>query len=167
MLSLDFICQHPDIVRHALRKRRDGRNISDILHLAEQRRELITRSDGLYATLRKLKENTRSLPLEMRQTPNVQIKALTEEIRQLELRGSDIGTRLHLLLLNLPNIPHASVKEQDDATIGEEVRRWGEPFHLHAEEWCEGRREQVCHSQRRRSQTGTGTYLFYAGYTYT
>ena len=133
MLSLDFICQHPDIVRNALRKRRDGRNIDDILHLAEQRRDLITRSDGLYATLRKLKENTRALPVEMRESPNVQIKALTEEIRQLELQGSDIGTRLHLMLLNLPNIPHASVKEYDGSTIGEEVRRWGEPFHLHAE----------------------------------
>lgn len=143
MLSLDFICQHPDIVRNALRKRRDGRNIDDILHLAEQRRDLITRSDGLYATLRKLKENTRALPVEMRESPNVQIKALTEEIRQLELQGSDIGTRLHLMLLNLPNIPHASVKEHDGSTVGEEVRRWGEPFHLHAEpqpHWLLGER---------------------------
>jgi seryl-tRNA synthetase len=133
MLSLDFICQHPDIVRNALGKRRDGRNIDDILHLAGQRRRLIARSDGLYATLRKLKDNTRSLPLEMREAPNVQIKALTEEIRQLELQGSDIGTRLHLMLLNLPNVPHASVKEHDGSTIGEEVRRWGEPIRLHAE----------------------------------
>ncbi|MEI4878526.1 hypothetical protein, partial [Klebsiella pneumoniae] len=79
--------------------------------LAEQRHNLIARSDGLYATLRKLKENTRALPVGMREAPNLQIKALTEEIRQLEMQGSDIGTRLHLMLLNLPNMPHASVKE--------------------------------------------------------
>src|SRR5579859_3423468 len=133
MLSLDFICQHPDIVRDALRKRGDNRNIDDILYLAEQRRRLITRSDALYATLRKLKETTHSLPLERRETPNAQIKSLTEEIRQLELQGSDTGTRLHLMLLNLPNIPHATVKDSDDSTIGEEVRRWGEPYHLHTE----------------------------------
>lgn len=133
MLSLDFICQHPDIVREALRKRHDGRNIDDILHLAEQRRNLTTRSDDLYATLRQLKENTRALPVEMRESPSVQIKALTEEIRQLELQSSDIGTRLHLMLLNLPNIPHASVQEHEDSTIGEVIRRWGEPFHFHVD----------------------------------
>jgi len=133
MLSLDFICQHPDIVRDALQKRHDGKNIDDILRLAEQQRDLIARSDGLYATLRKLKENTRALPVEMREAPNLQIKALTEEIRQLEMQASDIGTRLHLMLLNLPNLPHASVKELEGSTIGEEVRRWGEPFHFHVE----------------------------------
>ena len=133
MLSLDFICHHPDIVRSALQKRHDGRNIDDILHLAEQRRDLIARSDSLYVILRKLKDTTRSLPVEMREAPNAQIKTVTEEIRQLEMQSSDIGTRLHLMLLNLPNIPHASVKEQDGSTIGEEVRCWGEPYHLHAE----------------------------------
>src|SRR5215472_3975506 len=133
MLSLDFICQHPDIVRNALQKRHDGKNIDDILRLAEQRRDLIARSDGLYTSLRKLKENTRTLPVEMREAPNLQIKVLTEEIRQLEMQASDIGTRLNLMLLNLPNLPHASVKELEGSTIGEEVRRWGEPFHFHIE----------------------------------
>ncbi len=38
MLSLDFICQHPQVVREALRRRRDPRNIDEILRLAEQRR---------------------------------------------------------------------------------------------------------------------------------
>jgi seryl-tRNA synthetase len=133
MLNLDFICQHPDIVRDALRKRHDNRNIDDVLRLAEQRRGLITRSDGLYAALKKLKEKLRSLPVERREAQHAQIKAITEDIRQLELQSSDVATRLHLMLLNLPNIPHASVKEDDGSTVGEEVRRWGEPFPLHAE----------------------------------
>jgi seryl-tRNA synthetase len=133
MLNLDFICQHPDIVRDALRKRHDGRNLDDILRLAEQRRGLLTRSDGLYAALKKLKENIRSVPIERRDAYNAQVKAVTEDIRQLELQSADIDTRLHFMLLELPNIPHSSVKENDGSVIGEEVRRWGEPFPMHAE----------------------------------
>ncbi len=129
MLSLDFICQHPDVIRDALQKRHDSRNIDDILRLAEQRRGLVARSDDLYTTLNRL----RSLPIEKREAQNVQIKTITEELRQLELQSSDLGTRLRFLLLNLPNIPHASVKEDDGSTVGEEVRRWGEPFPLYAE----------------------------------
>ena len=133
MLNLDFICQHPDIVRDALRKRHDHRNIDDILHFAEQRRGLITRIDGLYAALKKLKEKLRSLPTEKQGDQHAHMKAIAADIRQLELQSSDIATRLNLMLLKLPNIPHASVKEGDGSTVGEEVRRWGEPFPLHVE----------------------------------
>jgi seryl-tRNA synthetase len=129
MPNIDFVCQHPDIIRNALQKRHDGRNIDDILHLAEQRRDLVTRSDGLYTAL----DHLRSLPVEKREAQNVRIKAITEELRQLELQSSDLGARLRFMLLNLPNIPHASVKEDDGSTVGEEVRRWGEPFPLYAE----------------------------------
>ena len=129
MLNLDFICQHPECVRDALRKRRNNRNIDDILHFAEQRRGLTTRCDDLYDALKEL----RSLPHEQRLAQNVQMKALTAEIRQLELQCADISTRLRLMLLNLPNIPHASVREDDSSAVGAEVRRWGEPFPLQSE----------------------------------
>ena len=59
MLNIDFICQQPDVIRDALRKRHDSRNIDDILRLAEQRRGLVARSDDLYTALKRL----RSLPI--------------------------------------------------------------------------------------------------------
>ncbi len=132
MLSLDFICEHPDVVREALRKRQDTRNIDDILRLAEQRRGLLTRSDGLYTALKKLKATVRAQAVEGRPGLNAQIKATTEDIRHIELQSSDIDTRLQFLLLSLPNIPHASVKEEDNGVMGDEVRRWGEipTFHF-------------------------------------
>src|SRR5260370_28015027 len=127
MLSLDFICQHPDAVRDALRKRADIRNIDEILRLAEQRRGLITRSDGLYASLKKLKETVRSVPVDKRGALNAQIKAITEDIHRLELQNADVDTRLQLLLLSLPNLPHTSVKEGNETAVGGDLRKWGEP----------------------------------------
>lgn len=85
MLNLDFVCQHPTVVYDALRKRGDTRNIDEILHLAEQRRGLLTRRDGLYLSLKALKEAVRSVPIDQRSTLNAQIKAITEDIHRLEL----------------------------------------------------------------------------------
>jgi seryl-tRNA synthetase len=128
MINLDFICQHPEVVSEALRKRRDARNVDDILRLAEQRRGLATRIDGLYASLKKLKETVRIAPAAKRPALNQQIKAIIEDIRNLEIQSSDIDTQLQLLLLSLPNLPHKSVHEGDGEADNRELRKWGEPL---------------------------------------
>jgi seryl-tRNA synthetase len=133
MLSLDFICQRPEIVQEALQKRRETRNIDEILRLAEQRRGLITRNDGLYASLKKVKETVRAAPLDRRSTLNQQIKAITQDIRLLELQIADVNTRLRLQQLSLPNIPHQSVQDGAGRADDLELKRWGEPFALHFE----------------------------------
>src|SRR5690242_10197220 len=127
MLSLDFICQNPHVVREALRLRRVTRNIDEILRLAEQRRGLVTRQDGLYASLKQLKETVQLAPAEQRVALNTQIKALAQDIRRIELQSSDVDTRLRLQLLNLPNLPQRGVPEGDDQTDDQEVGHWGEP----------------------------------------
>ncbi|WP_126629338.1 serine--tRNA ligase [Dictyobacter alpinus] len=136
MLSLDFICQHPDIVRDALQKRADVRDIDEILRLAEQRRGLIAQRDGLYATLKQQKEVVRTLPQDQRFNVNSQIKTLTEEISKLELQKADLDTRLQMLLLMLPNIPHESVPVGTANSVDDTMHQWGEPLdprHLHFE----------------------------------
>ena len=127
MLNIDYIRQHPDKVREGLRQRHDTRNLDELLRLAEQRRGLVTRCDGLYTTLKRLKDSLRTVPLEKREERNEKVKALSRDIRQLELQVADIDTHLQPMLLSIPNIPHASVhdgKEQEDR----ELRRWGEPL---------------------------------------
>ncbi len=130
MFNLDFICQHPDRMREALRKRHDKRNINDILQLAEQRRSLAAHNDKLFVELKKVKDSLRAKATDQRTFINEQIKILSEEIHQLELQMTDIDTRLQLLILHLPNIPHSSVKENNGNSSNEEIRRWGEvvPF---------------------------------------
>jgi seryl-tRNA synthetase len=84
------------------------------------------RSEGLYVSLKKAKETLRDVPPENRTALNQQIKAITQDIRLLELQRTDIETRLQLLLLCLPNIPHQSVQEGNN----QELRHWGEPLPL-------------------------------------
>jgi len=127
MLSLDFIRQYPHIVREGLQRRHDPQGIDELMHLSEQRRGLVTRCDGLYNALKPLKESLKAAPVERRAEMSRQIKAITQDIRQLEMQISDIDTRLQPLLLSLPNIPHQSVTDTTDT----EVRRWGEPPSLY------------------------------------
>jgi len=131
MLNLDFIRQHPDIVRDGLRKRHDEQNmqaLDTILRLAEQRRGLATRSDGLYASLKQLKETLHDAPVEQRATLSKQVKATTQDVRALEVQITDISSHMHPLLLGLPNMPHLSVPEGMDDEDDREERRWSEPL---------------------------------------
>jgi seryl-tRNA synthetase len=129
MLQLDFICQHPQVVREALQRRRDPHTIDEILRLAEQRRGLVSRSDGLYTALKTLKEHNKSAGKRTTQDP--QMKALTHDIRQLEMQISEIGARLQPLLLALPNLPHQSIPEGGDKQDNAVVRAWSEPVQFH------------------------------------
>lgn len=127
MLNIDFIRQHPDVVREGLRRRQDTRSIDELLRLAEQRRGLITRCDGLYTALKRLKDSHRTVPLEKRGELSERMKATSHDIRQLELQIADIDTYLQPLLLSIPNIPHTSVLEGGEKDA-HELRRWGEPL---------------------------------------
>ena len=83
MLSLDFLHQHPDVVRVGLERRRDPQNIDELLRLIEQRKGLAARCDGLYASLKPLNEAVRGAREKKREELNKQIKAVTKEIRLL------------------------------------------------------------------------------------
>ncbi len=132
MLNLDFICQHPQVVREALQRRRDPHTIDEILRLSELRRGLVTRCDGLYTALKALKEGVGHKSGGRRATQDPQVKATMHDIRQLEMQITDIGARLQPLLLSLPNLPHQSVPEGEDGQDNVELRTWGElvPFHF-------------------------------------
>lgn len=146
MLSLEFVYQHPQVVREALRKRHDIRTIDDILRLADQRRELITQRDTFYATLKKVREVLQITPIMQRAVLNEQIKEITKNIRALDVQRDDIEARLQIQLLALPNLPHPAVPEGENAADDREVRRWGEIQSFYFEpqpHWDLGRRLNI------------------------
>ena len=151
MLHLDFVCQHPDEVRKALRLRRNPQSIDEILRLAEQRRGLATRTDALYVSLKSLKESVRVAAVEQRATLSRQVKSTTQDVRTLEMQMADISSRLQPLLLSLPNIPYESVQEGSDEDDNLEIRRWGEPLDFHfapQPHWDIGERLGIIDSER-------------------
>lgn len=131
MLSVDFIRQHPDVVRAGLQRRRDPQDISELLRLVEQRRGLATRCDGLYVSLKRLNEEARGAREQKRAEISKHIKAITRDIRLLELQVSDLETRIQFQLQALPNLPHTTVSDGGEHGRNQLVRTWGEPLHFH------------------------------------
>ncbi|MEO7021698.1 MAG: serine--tRNA ligase [Ktedonobacteraceae bacterium] len=132
MLNPDFIRQHPDVVRAGLQRRRDLQDIDEIIRLIEQRKGLATRCDGLHVSLKRLQETVRAAGNERKRDElNKQSKAITNDIRLLELQMSDIETRLQPLLLTVPNLPHASVRDGGEQHKDHVARSWGETLQFY------------------------------------
>jgi seryl-tRNA synthetase len=56
-----------------------------------------------------------------------EVGAIPEQVKDLEIRLAGIQARLNDMLLNVPNLPHASVPVGASADDNAEVRRWGVP----------------------------------------
>ncbi|MBX5455941.1 MAG: serine--tRNA ligase [Thermogemmatispora sp.] len=128
MLSLDLLRQHPDLVRKGLQKRQISVALEEIVRLAEQRDGLARRCEGLYGSLKNLREQCRTAPASRRAGLEQQITSIEEEIRALELQIADLETRLRLSLLPLPNLPHSDVPTGFLRSANRELRRWGVPM---------------------------------------
>jgi seryl-tRNA synthetase len=132
MLSLDFIRQHTEVVREGLQRRRDLQNIDEIIRLLEQRRGLATRCDGLYVSLKQLREEMQDARnVSRRDALKKQTKATTDAIRLLEIQISEIETHLNPLLQALPNVPHESVIDGGERHRDREISTWGEKLNFY------------------------------------
>ncbi len=127
MLSLRFIQENPDKVRHAIRVKGMDADLDMLLTLDKKRRELITKSDNLKAErntaseqigrLKKLGENAQEAIKAMRKVSS-EIKELDNEIKITE-------EKIHNILIFIPNIPHESVPEGDE-TNNQIIKEWGQ-----------------------------------------
>lgn len=127
MLSLQFVRDHPDVVRESLEKRFEQTDALDqILALDEERRKLIAQAESLR---NRRKEASKELS-RMKEKPVAVIEEMRrvgDEIKALEDRVKEIDAHLEDQLLRLPNIPHPSVPVGRDDSENVVVRRWGEP----------------------------------------
>jgi seryl-tRNA synthetase len=129
MLELAFVRENLAFVKQKMR----DRGLPDILDsfedLDRERRRLLVEVEGRkarrnkvsgeIAALKKQKQDASALIAEMKQ--------VGEEIERLDTEADSYDQRLQELLVNIPNVPHASVPVGRGAEDNREVRRWGEP----------------------------------------
>src|SRR6266852_752295 len=122
MLSLNFIREHPDLVKEGARKKGEKAPVDEILRLDAERREAVTKLEQL-----KAEQNRRSAAMAKSRDEAVveQLRLLRDEVKALEQRVAPIDARLNALLLEVPNPPDASVPEGKDANGNVTVRTWG------------------------------------------
>jgi len=131
MIELRLIREHYHDVEARLRTRDSSIDLSEILRLDEQRRELISQVEQL-----KAERNQGSQEVGRRKRDGEDCDALMDTLSELSGRVSELDdvlretqTRIDELLALLPNVPHASVptgKKEDYVvlkTVGEKPER--------------------------------------------
>jgi seryl-tRNA synthetase len=129
VLDIRLIREQPEAVERALATRGGAELVREILEADEMRRRLLTETEGLKAQrnrasdaigeARRRGEDASAAMARMREVAD-RIKTRDAQVREVEARRD-------ALLLQLPNLPHASVPVGRSSDDNVEVRRWGEP----------------------------------------
>ena len=128
MLELKFIRENLDLVKDSLCKRNSKVEIDGLIELDDKRRKVLLELENLRAE-KNLANDEISKLLKEKQDPKEKIASMKEialRIDYLEKELKEYEPQLSRMLLNIPNIPHASVPV-GDANANKIVRAWGEP----------------------------------------
>jgi seryl-tRNA synthetase len=127
VLPLTLIRSQPDVVREALRRRReDAAQVDQVLAVDARRRSIVDERDNLRA-----EQNRSSKGLGRGGKPSEsdlqRLREMRERIRQLDDEATTVEADLNRLVLALPNLVDASVPDGEDESDNVIVRTVGEP----------------------------------------
>lgn len=128
MLDVKLIRENPDFVRARLRTRRSAVDVAQVLELDERRRAAITETERLKSERNEVSKKIGALKKAGADTTEIQrqTRELGEQIAARDAEIREVEEAQRKLLLAIPNLPHESVPEGEDATQNVVVREWGE-----------------------------------------
>jgi len=129
MLDINQLRKEPDAIAARLRLRGFTLDIETFNRLEAERKTVQTRTEELQARRNALSKliGQHKAKGEDASALMAEVGAIPEEVKALEGRLAETQERLHRFLLDLPNLPHASVPEGRSEADNVEVRRWGTP----------------------------------------
>lgn len=129
MLDAKFIRDNQELVRKALRDRNSDIDITPVIELDSERRNLLAAVEDLK---RQRNEASKAIGEKKRRKEDAsaemaEMKKVSDEIEALDAAVRAKDEELRNLLLVIPNVPHSSVpvgKSEEDNPV---VRTWGTP----------------------------------------
>ncbi|MCX6905386.1 MAG: serine--tRNA ligase [Verrucomicrobia bacterium] len=131
MLDIKFIREQTDRVRQRLAARHAGdeRHIDQLLALDEARRQALVEVENLKATRNRVSKEIGALMGQKKQAEaeakKTETRAIGERISELDKKVAGVEEARQEVLMQLPNLPHASVPDGREAADNPEVRTWG------------------------------------------
>jgi seryl-tRNA synthetase len=124
-----LIRDQPEMVERGLRLRGEAVSVRPILEADAERRQLVRETEELKAERNRASEAIGQARRRGEDPAAVMagVREIGERIKTLDQRVKDADARLHVLLLELPNLPDASVPAGTTEDENVEVRRWGTP----------------------------------------
>ncbi|MFO0753656.1 MAG: serine--tRNA ligase [Thermodesulfovibrionales bacterium] len=129
MLDAKFVRSNIDVLKAALEKRGASIDLSGFVSREEERLRLLRESEELRNKRNTASEEIGKLKRQGQDTAPLmaEMKGVGDRIREIDDTLKGIEEETGQFLLNIPNIPHASVPAGKDETENAEVRKWGEP----------------------------------------
>jgi len=131
MLDAKLIRNNPDLVKQAMRNRNknlDG-EIDRFLEIDRERRTLIQKADELKNEQNKASKEIPLLKKQGADTSEImaRMKAISEQIKELDAKLSQLEEQQQTILYSIPNVPHETVPVGKDDSENVEIRRFGTP----------------------------------------
>ncbi|HEY9615953.1 MAG TPA: serine--tRNA ligase [Microcoleaceae cyanobacterium] len=135
MLDLKQIRENPEVVQERLNRRNGNYDLSAIVQLDQQQRELEKTRSQLQARSneigklvgQKMKSGGKPNDPEI-QTLKDEGNQLKAQLSQLEPQEKELKAQIEAFVLTLPNLPSESTPIGKDETENVEVRRWGDEY---------------------------------------
>src|SRR5215469_1632383 len=132
MLDIKLIREKPDFVRQRLATRGAGdeTRIDELLRLDEERRKILASVESLKAQRNRVSKEIGALMAQKKaaeaEAKKAETRDMGDQISALDKQASDVDARRDSLMLQLPNLPHESVKIGKSAEDNPVVRVNGE-----------------------------------------
>ena len=127
MLDIRFIKENQDLVKQAIKNRALKIDIDSAIKIDDARREALSEFEEL-ASLRNKANDEIGVLLKEKKDAKAKISSMKEisrRIGELEPQIKEQEAELNKLLLNIPNVPHATIPV-GDVSQNKIVRSWGE-----------------------------------------
>jgi seryl-tRNA synthetase len=129
MLDIKFIRENLELVQSSLKNRNSKLELDSLVKLDDERRIVLSRLEELRALRNKANDEIGALLKEKKDAKEKinSMKAISQEISELDTKVKDADDELYKILLTIPNIPHASIPVGDPSK-NQVVRSWGKPY---------------------------------------
>src|SRR5258708_17810149 len=131
MLDLSFVSDHLPKIEAVLRDRGLNPDVSlkDFREVDTKRREATATAEELRAHRNRLSDKIPGMKKSGQDVGQLiaETKDMREQIQELGKAAEEYDIRLSDILVELPNVPHASVPAGKSPADNVEVRRWGSP----------------------------------------
>lgn len=129
MLDIKLVRENREIVEKALKDRNAKFDLDKVVSLDSERRRLITEVEELKGKRNKANQDISTLLKEKKDAAKIMesMKAISQNIKEIDIKVGEIAGKLENMMLTIPNIPHSSVPVGPDQGSNKKVKDWGEP----------------------------------------
>ena len=127
MISIEFIRNNFEKAESGLKSKGFKENLSEILSIDKDYRADLFKVNSLRSDRNKVSDQISELKKTKQDASDkiLSMRAVGEQIKEIEISLSEKKDNLDALILNLPNIPHTSVPHGDSENNNKVIYEWG------------------------------------------